>query len=209
MLNREETLGHKHLKEAAKRVEDLMQHSGAAFVVVGGHQEAIPEFVALLSQSTRSKVAGEFVIDTSTMTPAVIRDQTRKILEAHERDERLYLIAEVFERVAAGGLGAAGLEWCLLAVNEKAADLLLVQDEGRRPGRACDNCGWLGLGGVNCPFCGNPTREAADIVDEMETAVMLAGGRVVNVGPGTQLDRHTVAARLRFPVPRPEAELLT
>jgi len=205
MLNREQTLERKHLKETAERVEDLMLQSGAAVVVVGGHQETNPEFVALLSKSMRSKVAGQFVVDTSTMTPVVIRDQTRKILEAYEQDEELHLVAEVLERVTAGALGAAGLQWCLLAVNEKAVDLLLVQDEVRRPGRACDNCGWLGLAEVECPVCANPTREAADILDEMEAAVIVAGGRVKNVRRGTALDQHTVAARLRFPVPRPEA----
>ena len=49
MWNREETWARKHLTETAKRIEELMQQSGAEFVVVGGHEETIPEFVALLS----------------------------------------------------------------------------------------------------------------------------------------------------------------
>ena len=89
------------------------------------------------------------------------------------------------------------------AVNEKAVDLLLVQDEVRRAGRACAKCGWLGLEDLACPVCANPTLEVNDIFDEMETAVIDARGWVEQVRRGTGLDRHAVAARLRFPVARP------
>jgi hypothetical protein len=46
---------------------------------------------------------------------------------------------------------------------------------------------------------------AFDVLDEMETAVIDASGRVGNVDPGTPLDACTVAAGLRFPVQRPVA----
>ena len=205
MWNREETWARKHLTETAKRIEELLQQNGAEFVVVGGHEETIPEFVALLSKPLQSKLAGRFATDTGTMTPAVIADKTRNVLEAHDRSHKRLLVDDVLERVAAAGFAAAGLQWCLLAVNEKAVDLLLVQNDVRAPGRACDNCGWLGLAEVECPICSSPTRATVDVLDEMETAVIDASGRVANVDPGTPLDAYTVAACLRFPVQRPVA----
>jgi peptide chain release factor subunit 1 len=203
MWNREETWARKHLKETAKRIEELLQHSGAGAVVVGGHEETMPEFVALLSKPVQAKLAGQFAIDTATMTPAVIASHTRSVLEAHEGAQKRLLVDEILERVASGGFAAAGLEWCLLAVNEKAVEVLLVQTDARVPGRTCDNCGWLGLTEVECPVCSSQTRVAVDVLDEMETAVIDAGGRVSNIEPGTPLDAHTVAARLRFPVQKP------
>jgi peptide chain release factor subunit 1 len=112
-------------------------------------------------------------------------------------------VTDALGRVAAGGLGAAGLEWCLLAVNEKAVDVLLVEDDQRRPGRVCDSCGFLGALETECPVDGSPTRETTDILDEMESAVLGASGRVENVRPGTDLEKYSVAAILRFPVPTP------
>jgi hypothetical protein len=64
MWNREDTWARKHLTETAKRIEDLMQQTGAEVVVVGGQEETIPEFVALLGKTLPSKLAGRFAIDT-------------------------------------------------------------------------------------------------------------------------------------------------
>lgn len=44
------------------------------------------------------------------------------------------LVSRVSETVAAGGLAAVGLEWCLLATDEKAVQHLLVQDNQLAPG---------------------------------------------------------------------------
>lgn len=71
----------------------------------------------------------------------MIANETRNVLEAHDRTQQRVLVDEVLERVTAGGFAAAGLEWCLMAVSEKAVDLLLVKDDAKTPGRACDNCG--------------------------------------------------------------------
>lgn len=205
MRMREETWSRKHLKETAKHVEDLLLNAGAEVIVIGGHEAVFPEFRELLTKPMQEKVAGTFVIDTSTMTPAQVKDETQHILEEYELEEERRLVADALERVAAHGFGAAGLEWCLLAVNEKAVEVLLVQDDQRLPGRVCDRCGFLGLTEAECPVDGNATRETSDIFDEMEAAVQASGGRVENVRPGTDLDKHSVAAILRFPVPRPDA----
>jgi hypothetical protein len=39
------------------------------------------------------------------------------------------LVSRVSETVAAGGLAAASLEWCLLATDDKAVEHLLVHDD--------------------------------------------------------------------------------
>lgn len=207
MRMREETWSRKHLKETAKHAEDLLLNTGSEVIVIGGHEESIPEFRGLLTRPMQEKVAGTFVIDTSTMTPAEVRDGTKRILEEYELEEEKRLVADALERVAAHGFGAAGLEWCLLAVNEKAVELLLVQDDQRLPGRVCDRCGFLGLTETECPVDGSATRETSDIFDEMEAAVLDSSGRVENVRPGTDLDKHSVAAILRFPVPGPNAQV--
>ena len=196
-------LARRHYRETAEAAEDLLRRTGAELLIVGGHEETVAEFLPYLSHEAQPKVAGTFVVDPSTLTPGQVREQAEKVVDAYERAEEARLVGEALEKVAAGGFGAVGLEWCLMAVNEQAVGLLLVHDDQQAPGRACDNCGWLGLAGDECPVCRQRTRETPDVIDEVAEAVLGAGGRVEHVYAETAMPAHTVAALLRFPVQRP------
>ncbi|MCU1377111.1 MAG: hypothetical protein JWN29_94 [Acidimicrobiales bacterium] len=199
--NKAEELARRHFRETTDALQQFVQDHGCELVVVGGHQEEVPAFLAFLPQPLRQKVAGTFVIDTHAVTPAKVRDEAERIVEAYEREEEQRLVAQALERVATGGFAAAGLEWCLLATDEQAVQLLLIHDDATAPGRACDNCGWLGLDGDPCPVCAHETRATTDVIDEMAAAVIDAGGQVEHVYAETPLAEHVVAALLRFPVP--------
>jgi len=170
---------------------------------VGGHQETVAEFLPFLPHHLQPRVAGTFVVDPSTMSPGQVRERADEVVEAYERDEERRLVDEALERVAAGGFGAAGLDWCLMAANEHGIQLLLVDDDVQAPGRMCDSCGWLGLEGEECPVCWQRTRKAPDVIDEMAALVVDTSGRVEHVYTETPLSQHVVAAFLRFPVPNP------
>jgi peptide chain release factor subunit 1 len=200
--NRAETLTRRHYRHSAETLEQVMRETDAEFVIVGGHRETVAEFLPFL-RHLESLIAGTFVIDTHTLTTARVRDQVRPVVEAFERDEEARLVRKVVELVAQGGFAALGLDWCLMATNEKAVDQLLVHGDARVPGRTCDQCGWLGLEGDECPVDGSPTRTTADVIDDMAEAVITAGGRVQHVDTDTELARHLVGALLRFPVPEP------
>jgi peptide chain release factor subunit 1 len=201
--NRAEGWARKHFKKTAAEIEEFMNVTGAELLLVGGHDETIGPFLDFLTQPLRSKVAGTFTVDPHTMTPGKLRQRAEQAVDAYEREEEHRLVSEALERVAAGGFAASGLQWCLTAVDEKAVQLLLVHDDHQEPGRACDNCGWLGLDGDECPVCGRATRATPDVIDEMVEAVIDASGRVEHVYADTALAAHLVAATLRFPVPRP------
>jgi peptide chain release factor subunit 1 len=178
-----------------------MRRSRAELLILGGHQETVAEFLPFLPHHLQPKVAGTFVVDPATMSVGQLRERADEVACAYERQEERQLVADTLDRLAAGGLAAAGLEWCLTAVNEQAVQLLLVQDDEQVPGRVSDRCGWLGLEEDDCPVCGEPTRKTPDVIDEMATAALDTGGRVEHVYADTPLDRYVVAARLRFPVP--------
>ncbi|HZQ29094.1 MAG TPA: hypothetical protein VFA94_15460 [Acidimicrobiales bacterium] len=201
--NKAEEWAHRHFRETAEAVEQVAQRTGAEFVIVGGHEETIPTFLPFLSHQLQAKVAGTFVIDPHTLTEARVREQVQQVVDEYERREEQDLVTRALERVAMRGLGAAGLEWCLAAANAKAVQLLLVHDDQEVPGRTCENCGWLGLEGEECPVCGSVTRKTPDVIDEMAASVVDAGGGVEHVYADTPLSQHLTAALLRFPVAPP------
>jgi peptide chain release factor subunit 1 len=198
-------LARRHYRDTAGRVDETMRRTGAELLVVGGHEETVAEFRHFLPRQLQSRIAGSFVVDPGTMSPGQVRERADEVVNAYERDEEKRLVDEVLGQVGAGDLAAAGLEWCLMATNEHAVQLLLVHDDVQAPGRACDNCGWLGLAGEECPVCGQPTRKAPDVIDEMSATVVDTGGHVEHVYVDTPLEQHVVAASLRFPVPDPSA----
>lgn len=200
-----ELLARRHYRETAACVDEVMRRTGAELLIVGGHQETVAEFLPFLPHHVQPKVAGTFVVDPATMSVGEVRDRADEVAGAYERREEQQLVADTLDRVAAGGLAAAGLDWCLMAVNEQAVRLLLVQGDEQAPGRVSDRCGWLGRDEEDCPVCSEPTRKTPDVIDEMVAAVVDAGGRVEHVQAESPLDRHVVAALLRFPVPDPRA----
>lgn len=197
-----ELLARKHFHRTVDLVHNLMTQFGAEMLFVGGHEETVAEFLDFLPHDLRPRVAGTFVIDPHTMTQARAREAVEAAVDAYEHEEEARLVSDALERVAERGLGAAGLDWCLMAVNERAVDTLLVDESAQVPGRVSDDCGWLGLDGDECPVCGKPTREVADVLDEMAVAVIDASGRVESVSDA-RLAPLSVAALVRFPVPRP------
>jgi peptide chain release factor subunit 1 len=203
--NRAKEQSHRHFRKTAAVVDEVVRRTNPELLVVGGHQETVAAFLRYLTHDLQARLAGTFVIDPSTLSAAAVREHAQQVVSAYERNEETRLVATALERVAAHGFAAAGLEWCLLAVDEQAVQLLLVNDDEQAPGRACSNCGWLGLEGEECPVCAHPTSKVPDVIDEMAAAVIDAGGRVEHVYADTELSRHVVAALLRFPVPQPDS----
>lgn len=201
--NKAESLARRHFRETAERIDEFMARTGAELLVLGGHQDTTAEFTPYLPHRLHPRVAGTFVIDPSTMSPGRVRERADEVIDAYERDEERRLVGEALERVEAGGLGASGLAWCLMAANEHAIQVLLVHDDEQTPGRVCDSCGWLGVEGGECPVDGERTRGTPDVIDEMAALVIDTSGRVEHVYAETPLASDLVAAFLRFPVAQP------
>ncbi|MCU1490370.1 MAG: hypothetical protein JWM85_1775 [Acidimicrobiaceae bacterium] len=199
-----EELAKRHYRDTANDLSHFVQEEGIELIVVGGHEETVSAFIGELSNELRDKVVGSFVIDPRTSTPGKIREAAERVVDGYERREEERLVIQALDQVGARGLGALGLEWCLLAANERAIDRLLVDATATAPGRVCDSCGWLGVHGEECPIDGSKTRKVEDVIDEMVALVLDSSGHVEHVHADTALHDHLVAALLRFPVPQTE-----
>ncbi len=195
-------VAHRHYRETAARLTELHRAGGFDLLVVGGQADNVDGLVAELPPELADRLAGTFAVDTHTVTPAIVADHCRQLLDAHEATEQAALADRVLEVAKGGGLAATGLDAVLAAVNQRAVDLLVMAADATVPGAECGSCGWLAPNDTTpCPACGEPARRVPDLVDAMAAAVRAAGGTVRHLLTETPLSGDRVGALLRFPVP--------
>lgn len=188
-------LARRHYRDTAAILQHTMHGSGQALLVVGGHEETIPQFLAALPASVRDRYAGSFAADPHTMTPARVRALAGPIIE-HWVSAREQRLVEQILRERPDGLTAMGMNACLAAVSQHAAGLLLVPAGGLIPGFACQRCGALTSTGAECPDGVAAQRRVPDLIEEMVVTATSDGGQVVAVSDPPA----GIAARLRFPL---------
>ena len=184
-----------HYQDTAAIVGQAMRSGGQEPLVVGGHEEAIPQFLAVLPADVGEHFAGSFVVDPHTMTPARVRELSGAVIRdwADRREQRL--VAQL-RHEPPDGLTVIGLRGCLTAINQHAARLLVVPVGGLIPGFACTRCGALSSTPGGCPDGPAAARWVPDLIEEMVLKTLGDGGEVeaVRDPPGD------IAARARFPL---------
>jgi peptide subunit release factor 1 (eRF1) len=164
-------------------------------LVIGGHEDSIPQFLAVLPAGLRDRFAGSFAADPHTLTPARVRELAAPVIGHWVMAREQRLVSQIRD-LPPGGLAVAGLHDCAAAVNQHTVQLLIVPDDGLVPGYACGRCGGLAVTGGDCPSCGAALGPVPDLIEEMAVTTLGGGGLVEAVSdpPGG------VAARLRFPL---------
>jgi peptide subunit release factor 1 (eRF1) len=199
--NKDEELAKRHFRRVASVLDAFYRAGRFELLAIGGHDHEVPAFLGFLPHRLRGSVAGSFTIDPHTATIADIRASADAVVDQYQRDEERSLVAEVFEKEAAGGNATVGLEDTLWAGSLAAIQRLLVQEDATAPGVVCDESGWLAESGDTCLICGQPTRKTDDVVDELTQAVIDTGGTVEHVIADTPLRDQVAAADLRYPLP--------
>ncbi|WP_093118013.1 hypothetical protein [Thermoleophilum album] len=199
--NRAEVLAQRHFRALVDELEEVVRLRDIELLIVGGNEEAVPQFLRFLPRKLRERVAATFGADLDTLDARQLHEiATRAAREYEEREER-GLVRRVLEEAAAGGQAVTGLDPCLWAGSIGAVGLLLIDDYATAPGVRCDGCGWLGRERRECPVCGSQVREVPDVIDDLAEAVVAQHGTVEHIEVETPLREHVVAAELRFPLP--------
>lgn len=184
-----------HYQDTAAILGQVMRSGEREPLVVGGHEEAIPQFLAILPADVGDRFAGSFVIDPHSMTPARVRDLSGTVIRdwADRREQRL--IAQL-QQEPPDGLTLTGLRDCLAAVNQHAVRMLVVPVGELIPGFGCTRCGALASTPGECADKPAAARQVPDLVEEMVHNTLADGGDVqaVTDPPGG------IAARARFPL---------
>jgi Bacterial archaeo-eukaryotic release factor family 10 len=188
-------LARHHYHDTVAILSQAMRGSGR-LLVVGGHQDTIPAFLAALTGDVRERFIGSFVVDPHTMTAARVRELSTPVVQAWVSQREQRMVAQILTEPP-DGLTATGLNACLAAVNQHAVGVLVVPVGGLIPGFTCHVCGTLACAPGGCPHQPPAVRPVPDLLEEMAAATLDDGGEVGAVcdPPGD------VAARLRFPLP--------
>jgi len=188
-------MARRHFHDVAGLVaQDL--RDGQEQLVVGGHADTIPHFLAALPADVRDRFAGSFVADTAALTPARVRALADAVIAKQAEKSGQRLVTRIRQQPP-GGLAASGLTACLAAVRQHAVAVLAVPARGLVPGAVCRRCGALGATGPGCAHA-DSALAIPDLIDEIAVRTLHDGGQVEAVPdpPGG------IAARLRFPVGR-------
>ena len=189
-------LTHHHFHDIASVLAQAIR-PGQERLVVGGHADTIPQFLAILPPDLRDRFAGSFVADTSTMTPARARALASPIITNWVEKSEQQLVTRIRQEPP-GGLAATGLAACLTAVRQHAVHILAMPGLGLVPGFACRQCGAVGATAAGCAHAGSAAFAVPDLIEEMAVSTLHDGGQVQAVPdpPGG------IAAYLRFPLSR-------
>ena len=125
-------LTHHHFHDIADILAQAIR-PGQERLVVGGHADTIPQFLAILPPDLRDRFAGSFVADTSTMTPARARAPASPIIRNWVEKSGKQLVTRIRPEPP-GGLAATALAACLTAVRQHAIHILAMPGRGLVPG---------------------------------------------------------------------------
>ncbi|MGE5133800.1 MAG: hypothetical protein ACM32E_12920 [Gemmatimonadota bacterium] len=193
---RSRELAQQHYAATVAALEEAVATDGSGPIAVGGHETETANFLTVLPAGLRERVAGPFVIDPHTITPARVRKLADEVVARWE-DAREATVAGQITGQPTDAMTAVGLPACLDAANQHAVQVLVVPDDAVTPGFACPDCGSLSAEGGSCPVCGAATSAVPDVIEELAVKVTGDGGTVEPVrGDGTLTE---VAARRRFP----------
>ncbi len=186
-------LARHHYRDTARLLQQMARAGGTEPLIIGGHQDTIPQFLAVLPPGLRDQFAGSFVADPHILTPAKVRDFADRVIQDWRtgKDQR---IADEFLREPPDRQAVTGMSACLAAANRHAIRLLLIPAGGLVPGYACQRCGALSSAGDACPH-GAAGSAVPDLVEELAVCTLREGGQVETLAdpPGG------IAARLQHP----------
>lgn len=186
-------LARHHYRDTAAMLRRAMHGSGRP-LVIGGHEDSIPAFLALVPPDVRERFIGSFIVDPHTMTPARVRELSAPVVEDWVSKREQQLVAQVFQEPPKEF--AVGVSACLAAVSQHAVAVLVVPVGGLIPGFACDVCGMLASTPGGCPHRPPAVHPVPDLLEEMALAALHDGAEVAAVRDPPA----DVVARLRFPL---------
>ena len=161
-----------HLRNVAKAAFLRFKRAPFDHLLLGGPQETVTDFESKLHAYLQERVVGRIDVDVENTSADEVHRAAAAKIEEHERRRERDALDRLTEGLAKGTRAAAGLDDVLEALNERRAEVLLLEPSYQAAGCTCPQCGWVGpLDGGACPADGTPVDCRNDVI---ESAVELA-----------------------------------
>ncbi|TML06293.1 MAG: hypothetical protein E6G41_08150 [Actinobacteria bacterium] len=154
-----------HIRRVGELVKRRFGQRALDGVLIGAPEETVARVQDELPSSVRGRVAGRLELDVETASPEDVVRSARDVMQRIEREREDEALARLREGLSGGPRPAAArIADVLEALNQRRVETLLIAAGTTAPGRECPRCGWLGVGGDECPADGTPTIARQDIV---------------------------------------------
>jgi len=189
-----------HCQHLADATIKLFQKDQCDRLILAGQRESVAEYQKHLPADLQQRIVGGFHADPAKITVPEVLEQSRAIAQRVERDHEIQLAATLVQQANAGPGAVTGLSAVLAALDQGAAQTLLVEDGFAKAGHACFTCHYPSLLPADCPHCQQPTAPCADLVDEVRELARHRNCQVKHLSGATALrDSGRIGAVLRFP----------
>lgn len=195
-----------HLRNVGEELYRHWRRRPFTRLVLGGPGEDVDRFAELLHNDLRRVLAGvRLSLDVELAGVAEVRAALEKLAETEAAAQRAEALAQLEERVAAGGAAALGVEPTLTALGERRVERLVLDHNFRARGARCPSCGLLYAEGTDtCPADGTQLEPVDDLREAAVEAAVLQDAAVAVVGEGSDppppalLRGEGIGALLRF-----------
>ncbi len=189
-----------HIQEVAQRLEQIVFAEDILHIILSGDEYVQTEFRNQLSESAWERVVEMNRLDTKLPAHEAISRTLETILAAEQADAQ-NIAQKAIDATLSNGLGAAGIESVVQALQIGAVDTLLLDTTFQGDGWRCvDDPSLIGEGGQpeQCPV-GTGAAEDADLREELVGLALKTGATVEFVEGNPLLARAGgVAALLRW-----------
>jgi hypothetical protein len=195
-----------HFRHVAEELYRSWQREPFGRLVLGGPVEDVSRFSEDLHNDLRRLLIDERLdVDVEVASLADVGAALSALLERAHAADRDAALAELENRLGAGGAATRGLAQTLEALNERRVQTLLLALNLSARGARCPRCGLLYPDQtVSCPVDGDAVAPVADLREAAVEAAVLQDAEVMVIGEGSEPEPPAlhrgggIAALLRF-----------
>ncbi len=195
-----------HLRHVAGELYRRWQEQPFTRLILGGPVEDVDRFAELLHNDLRpALVPDRLSLDVETAGLAAVQQAAGGLLEREQSGEQAGALAQLEERLGAGGTAVVGLDATLMALAERRVERLVLDHNFSARGTRCPQCGLLyAEDTAACPADGTALEAVDDVRAAAVEAAVLQDAAVTLVGEGSDpppvplLRGGGIGALLRF-----------
>jgi peptide subunit release factor 1 (eRF1) len=195
-----------HFRHVADELYRSWQREPFGRLVLGGPTEDVKRFSEDLHNDLRPALTEERLdLDSETASLADVGAALSPLLARSHAAAREAALAELENRLGAGGAAARGLEATLEALAERRVETLVLALNFRASGKRCPRCGLLYAEDAEaCPADGETLQPVEDLREAAVEAAVLQDAGVMVIGEGSEPEPPSlhrgggIAALLRF-----------